>query len=889
MIDVPRTAAQRSRTYARPGARGVGALVAALLASPHGAAAQDDAAQRKQALAVRVEAGSINFDGRLDDVAWRDATPITDFVQAEPIEGAEPTDRMEVRFVYDDSALWIGARMHSAPGVPIQAPMTQRDEGGQAEYLQIELDTYLDRRTAYMFGVTASGVRLDHYHASDNERDSDQAFNPVWEAKTTFDDEGWTAELWLPFSQLRFTSQVERVWGLNVKRFRPSLNEEVYWVVVRRTERGWASRFGDLRGILDVAPRQRLEIAPYLAATSTLQGTPDALNPCNDGFTAGQRVGADLKVGVGPNLTLEATVNPDFGQIEADPAEVNLSAFETFFGERRPFFYEGGHLLEGPSNNYFYSRRIGARPAGSASGDYVDYPETTTILGAAKLTGRLPSGLSIGALGAVTAEEHARTSTGGLFDRARVAPRTYWGVTRLEQEIGTQGSTAGIQLAGVHRDLADSDPLAAILAQNVITGVADTQLNFANRTYEARMSVGFSYVKGQPAAIERIQRANTHLFQRPDRDVVRLDPSRDSLGGLQIRGNFDKVAGRHWLWGGNVMIESPEFETNDIGRLTFAGDVQANARLRYRETQPGRWFRGYSVQVSTNSTSYYQADLGARVNVGSGVDLTLNNFWFLGFDYNVNFRGQDAQQTRGGPSMGTPKGWNARVFMRNSGSSTRRWNAGMFYRENENGDVRRGLDARLSVRPTPAWQLSVSPDYSTEVSTRQYVTALDGGRAATFGRRYIFGAIDRSTLSMQLRASYIFKPDLTLEAYAEPFAASGRYTGFGELLESRSRRLRAYGEEGTVLARQPDGSVEITDGAQRFTLSNRDFNVRSFRSNVVLRWEWRPGSLLYMVWQQNRRSSDPGGDHVGPGDLLGSFSAPGDNVFAIKTTFWLAR
>jgi hypothetical protein len=853
-------------------------------------AGQEADVPRKQAHAVRVASGAIRVDGRLDEEQWLKAQPITDFLQAEPVEGAAPTDPMEIRFVYDEGALYVGARMrHSGTG-PVRAAMSRRDDGNQAEYLQIELDTYLDRRTAYMFGVTASGVRLDHFHPSDDEGNSDSGFDPVWEARTQISADGWTAELWLPFAQLRFNDTPERVWGLNVKRWRPDLNEEDYWVVVGRTERGWASRFGDLRGIEGVRPARRIEILPYVAGSSTMTGDRNFADPFDDGRNLVQRVGADLKFGVGSNLTLEATVNPDFGQIEADPAEVNLSAFETFFSERRPFFLEGSNLLQAATSNFFYSRRIGARPTGPAPGDFTDYPSTATILGAAKLTGRLPSGTSIGVLGAATNEEHAETFEDEVFGRVRVAPRAYWGVGRVQQEFGSEGSTFGVHGTVMHRDLGDGDPLGSRLVRNAVTFAADTDLRFKNRTYEAGASIGMTFVEGDPAAIERVQRSNGHLFHRPDRDDVQLDPTRTMLSGLQFVSNLDKVGGRHWLWGYNLMVESPEFEPNEMGRLNYAGDVQMNGRITYRETQPGRLLRSYSFQFNSSSTSYFQTSLGARVSSGGNANLTFPNFWGANFSVTRNFRGQDAQLTRGGPSMGTPLGVSMNASLRNSGSSVTRWNFGGNRSSNEHGDRSWGIFASLTTRPSPAWQLSIEPDYSQSVSHRQYVTARDGGRVETFGRRYIFGTIDRSTLSMQVRFSYTFKPDLTLDVYSEPFAASGRYEGFGELEASRSRLLRVYGEAaGTGLLRNADGSFLISDVGDTFTLNNGDFNVRSFRSNVVLRWEWRPGSTLYVVWQQDRSSDDPTGAHVGPGDLFESFSVPGDNVVAVKTTWWLSR
>ena len=842
--------------------------------------------------------GAVRLDGHLDEQVWSSAAAITDFTQAEPVEGAAPSDAMEVRFLYDETALWVGARMRRSPGTPMQAPMSRRDEGDQAEYLQIELDTYLDRRTAYMFGVTASGVRLDHYHPTDNENDTDAQFDPVWEAKTSEDGTGWSAELWLPFSQLRFNDRADRIWGLNVKRWRPELNEEDFWVVVGRTERGWASRFGDLRGIDGVQPRTRLELLPYITTSSRTTGNRDPNNPFLSRLNGSGRVGADMKAGIGSNLTLEATFNPDFGQIEADPAEVNLSVFETSFDERRPFFIEGNNLLETQGTRSYYSRRVGARPTGPASGDYVGYPDTSTILGAAKLTGRLKSGTSVGFLGALTDEEYAKTSTAGTRSETKVAARALWGVGRVIQEFGAEGSTVGAQMTLVHRDLAASEPLAALAVRNAVTGGVDARLRFRDRTYEASFNLGLTYQDGEPAAVERIQRANAHFLQRLDQPTIRLDPTRRSFSGAALRSDVGKVAGRHWLWNYNLMIESPELDLLEFGLLNYAGDFMGGPRLTYRETRPGRVLRAYSFQVNMSHTWYFDKDLGFRYNLGSNNSFTFRNFWVTSLNVQRFLRGLDPQTTRGGPAMGAPRGWNVSSSLRNSSGSSLRWNGSVNLRANEFGEQSWATSGTVSARPSPSVQLSVSPEYANEEGTnaffqgaigRQYLTTLTGGRPETYGRRYIFGLVDRTTLSTQFRFNYTFKPDLNLDVYAEPFAASGQYRGFGELAVSRGRDLRMYGTDGTTIVRLADGSRQVTDGAAAFTLSNRDFNVRSFRSNVVLRWEWRPGSTLYAVWQQNRASSEPQGEHVGLGDLFGSLSAAGDNIFAIKTTFWLSR
>jgi hypothetical protein len=303
---------------------------------------------------------------------------------------------------------------------------------------------------------------------------------------------------------------------------------------------------------------------------------------------------------------------------------------------------------------------------------------------------------------------------------------------------------------------------------------------------------------------------------------------------------------------------------------------------------PGRVFRSYSFQLSSNATSYFQSDLGMRPGVGADVNLTFPNFWNVNVNLDRNFRGQDIALTRGGPSMGTPQGWNANLALRNGNAPATQWRIATSYRENEYGDFRWAPEANLSVRPSPPWRLSLRPEYAYELNHRQYVTTLEVGRPETYGRRYVFGTIDRTTLSMQIRVDYTFKPDLTLEGYAEPFAASGRYQSFGELAAPRSRALRVYGDDGTSIVPQ-DGGLLVTDGDSTFELENRDFNVRSFRSNLVLRWEWRPGSTLFLVWQQNRERETDLAARVGAGDLFGSFSAPGDNIFAVKTTWWLSR
>ena len=858
---------------------------------------------RKVARAFRVEGPAPHVDGRLDDAAWRQAETISDFVQKEPVEGAEPSVRTEVAILYDADAVYVGARMFGDPSA-IQAPLTRRDNGGGAEHLWVSLDTYFDRRTAYSFGVSAAGTRMDAYHPRDSENNRDSSWDPVWEAKVRIDSLGWTAEMRIPFSQLRFNDRPVQVWGMNLDRWIPARNEDIYWIPVPRNETGWSSRMGQLTGIESIRPPRRFELIPYVSGDAMAKSGRDPANPFTHAVDASGRAGGDLKMGLGPNLTLEGTVNSDFGQVEADPAEVNLSAFETFFGERRPFFTEGSQLLRGDGPGYFYSRRIGAAPRGDADGDFVDRPRSTTILGATKLSGRLASGLSVGGLAAVTAREYARTydsafvaydSVTGRFDTAaaargsvEVAPPSAYGVLRGRQEFGPWTSTAGFILTAVRRDLARGEPLADVLAREAYSGGGDFNLRFRGGEYEVGGWAGFSYVAGDSLAMVRVQQSSARYFQRPDAGYLRLDSSRTSLFGYTAALRAARVSGRHWLWEVSGGLESPGLELNDIGQVRTADGVNVGASLRYRESRPGRVFRNYSVGIWNSAEWNFGWDAQAA-DTRVEAQATLTNYWNGRLRFDRRSRVQDERLTRGGPSMGRGRGWSASFGISSNHSAPTRVSVNASTGRDELSGRSLGVSGGLSFQPGTRWQVSLNPGYSRGVDPRQYFTTLDGGPAATYGRRYVFASIERSTLSAQLRLSYTFTPDLTLEAYAEPFATSGRYSDHGELAAPRSREIRRYDPVAGPVADslRAAGTLRLRAGADTLDLWVNDFNVRSFRSNVVLRWEWRAGSTLYLVWQQNRSARTSSGALVRPGSIWDALSSPGDNFFAVKLSYWL--
>ncbi|HEX6644992.1 MAG TPA: DUF5916 domain-containing protein [Gemmatimonadales bacterium] len=858
--------------------------IIALLAGTAASAGAQETADKAFTARTRPADSPITADGRLDEVAWQTATWRSDFQQKVPTEGGTPSARTEVAFLYDDDALYVGARMRSTHPEGIPTTVARRDQFTNAEHLIVALDTYRDRRTAYVFSISSGGVRGDYYNPSDSEGDREMAWDPVWRAGTTVDSTGWYAEMRIPFSQLRFASGGTQLWGVQVNRWMPHADEDVYWIVIPARETGWASRFGELRGVTVAHAPRRLEVTPYVAANATF-ASADPGDPFNDGSLTSARGGADLKMGLGPNLTLDATINPDFGQVEADPAEVNLTAFETFFSERRPFFTEGNQLLVGGGANFYYSRRIGQAPRGFAGGDYVDRPSNSTILGAAKLSGRLRSGLSVGALTAFTGAEEARTfSAGSGFGQVPIEPFTAYGIGRVQQEFGPNASTAGLSLTAVHRDLEPGSPLAALLPRTAVTGGGDVNLRTAGGAYQFGASFGFSHLAGDPEAILGVQLHPAHFMQRPDATEFTLDPTRRSLDGWGLGLEARKASGRHWVWEVDLSAESPGFDLNDAGQLGSANDINVDASLVWRETQPGPLFRRHSHDWYVGrGWNFGGVHTGTASSLGNSFQL--RNFWNLFVGGYVEARAMSDDLTRGGPLMGTALGHGFDLSLNGREGAPITWRSSASYFGDEHGGWSISLRGGIATRPAPRWSVSIDPRWSRSVTSRQYVTAVADGPAATFGTRYVFAFVDRNTLSAQLRLNYAFTPDLTLELYAEPFAASGTFRDFGELLAARSRDLRTYGTDGTSITRT-DGGYTVTADGDTFGLPDRDFSVLSFRSNLVLRWEWLRGSTLYLVWQQDR--SGLAERPVGIGSLFDTFDADGRNFVALKMTYWMA-
>ena len=482
-------------------------------------------------------------------------------------------------------------------------------------------------------------------------------------------------------------------------------------------------------------------------------------------------------------------------------------------------------------------------------------------------------------------------NTTGEFGEARVEPATVWAVASLRQEIGPEGTTVGISGTGVRRDLGARDDLLFLMNREAFAAQADANIRIAGGTYELRGLATGSRVNGSAPAIQRLQEFSARYFQRPDADYVDYDTTRTSLSGYRTRFEFDRVSAQHWLWGVGFGAISPGFDINDAGRLRKADRIEGEARLEYRETQPGSTFQEFSVELDARSSwNYGWVRQPGEIELSSR--FTLLSFW--GFDAEVGFRprAQSDFLTRGGPTMGTGRNVSLQGGLNTDRRKLTTFRLNVQYNRGELGDYRTRVGGRIEFKPGGAFQLSLEPEYARWHETRQYVGTFDGGSAATYGSRYVFGHLDASEVAMQIRLNYAFTPDISLEAYAEPFAASGTYSRYGELEAAGSRFLREYGTDGTTIE-ESDGpaprELTVTDGDDTFSFEREDFEALSFRSNVVFRWDWRPNSTLFLIWQIDNGSGVPvtRPDPVHPGDSWRSLSSPGQHFFAIKASYWL--
>ena len=856
-------------------------------------------------VATAVRAGRAPVvDGRLDDAAWALATPVTALTQSDPKEGQPATERTEVRFVYDGDALYIGARMFDREPRKIAHHLGRRDSFTQSDDIRILLDSYHDHRTAFRFIVTPDGVRGDLQFGDDGNF-ADDSWDPVWEAAAHIDSLGWTAEMRIPLSQLRFSHARDQVWGLRIVRTILRKNETDIFPFVHKTDGGFVSRFAHLVGLRDLSDPRHVELLPYTLASGTYQTAipGDPFAPASD-YTG--KAGLDLKYGITSNLTLDATLNPDFGQVEIDPAFVNLSAFEQFLPEHRPFFVEGadifnfgggsgGFLQFGNAPQFFYSRRIGRAPEGSptSSGQFVDMPQHTTILGAAKLTGRTLSGWSVGVLDALTtlAQATVLDTTIGTRFRDDVEPTTNYFVARVRRQFN--GGNDGFGFIATASDRAIHAPALDVLRSAAYDWGMDARHRWHNNTYGVAADLGASYVTGDTAAINAAQLSSARYYQRPDANL-HYDPTRTSLAGVTGDLYIDKLAGA-WLWGAAVSTTTPGFEVNDLGFQHRVDRIASGYYVARHWTKPGSVFQEATAVLQLAPNWNYEGDPIQRQVFFSGFG-TFRNFWFFNFFGGYGLTVVDDRLTRGGPRALMPRNFNGgggiQTDQRHAGSGAFFFN----YSHDVSGGWSLNLNPTIGYRPSSAIDFSVGPNYNVARSTAQYVQSVSDPLAtATYDGRYVFAELQSHELDLTLRVNATLSPALSVQLYAQPFTFAGAYSSFKELAQPRTYQFRTYGQAAGTTIAYDSASATYTvhpDGAQptdSFFITNPDFRVRSLNINAVLRWEYRPGSTLFVVWTQRRSGSfpDPSFD-VGRDfgrDLL--LDRP-TNVLLVKLSYWLS-
>ncbi|HUQ05186.1 MAG TPA: DUF5916 domain-containing protein [Kofleriaceae bacterium] len=809
------------------------------------AAAPAAAARGKSVTAVRATSG-IAVDGALDEAAWAAAEPIRDLEQKLPAYGARPRYPSEIRVVFDGDALYIGARMWNAPGATRQV-MTRRDQTRDAERFIVSFDPYRTRRLAYSFAVTAAGVRADWIHTDDTEGDRDMSWDPVWSAATRLEADGWSAELRVPWSQLRYPDRAGAVWGVNFNRYDPDVNEDVFWIAVPRDRVAWSSYMGELHGLVGLPRRSGVELLPYISSSvrvAETDGDGDQLRP--DG-----NVGLDAKVSLGAGLTLDVAVNPDFGQVEADPAIVNLTAYEVSLPERRPFFVAGNEIFASAPGHYFYSRRIGDEP--------------DRLLGAAKLSGRVGGGTNVGALAAITEDKTASDDVTG------------WSVARVEREV--DASRIGATVAAVGRAI-DGAAARAQPSGAVVAGVDGTH-RWDDGGWELGGSSGVSSIWGHRDAIAAIQTTSTHYFQRPDNTHVELDPTRTTLSGWHTNGHVARRAGA--IQGqAELLVESPEFDTNPTGLLASADEITASGYGGWYDTTPSTSWLAWQVELEAASTWTFGNE--RRMTYGqasiSGVTTSLLH-GYVGAG--LMAPSVSDTRTRGGPLVSLPAGAYVMANASSNNSSIATWgvNANAQYQPSGTSEV--GAGGSISLRPDARVRFELAPRVKLARDRLAYVATMPGGPADTFGVRYVFGALEQRELVLVTRVELTLRPDLAIDLYLEPFVSTGTYTDLAELEAAGTRDLRRYDD-----VTRRGASVTVDDGGALFSLPEPDFTARSLRSTAVLRWEPRPGSTLYAVWQQDRGDSELRARALGSG-LADSFTAPGAHTIAVKLAWWLAR
>ena len=849
--------------------------------------------QQRTYSTARLQGDPPDIDGKITEASWESTNWEGGFIQREPSDGKQPSENTEFKIVYNDEALYIAIRSFDSHPELIDKRMTRRDDI-DGDYVGIEFDSYFDRRTAFAFIVNAGGVKSDFLIY--NDVGEDYSWDPVWYVKTSVDSLGWVAEIKIPYSQLRFAKSEEYLWGLEVGRQIFRYEELSLWKPIPKSASGWVSQFGDLAGIRGIQPEREVELLPYAMGKVETYEKDDG-NPYADGTDLGYNVGIDGKIAVTNDLTMNFTINPDFGQVEADPSVVNLTAFETFYQEKRPFFVEGSNiynfrLTSGDGSmsqdNLFYSRRIGRSPhydPETGDDEYIKMPENTTILGAFKLSGKTRNGWSIGIMESVTQEEKAKITSEGQESKVTVEPWTNYYNTRIQKDFNQGQTILGGMVTATNRFIQDST--LDYLPDAAYTGGLDFINYWKDKVYYLRIRGAFSYISGSKESLKDIQESPVHYFQRPDAGHLKLDTNMTSLLGQGGILEFGKQGGGHWSYLAWITWRSPGLELNDMGYLRQADAIQQVIWAGYEIFEPVSIFR----QLYLNFNQYSGWDFGGNYiynGLNTNFNTQFNNYMGFGAGLEYEFESVDRYELRGGPAIIKPGG--STVWFEVGSDERKKLNAviGSF---NRWGDLQNDREMvfwlGLNYRPVNALQISFEPSYSKMNNRLQYVETADNGG----DDRYILGTIDRELLSADLRININITPDLTIQYWGQPFVFAGDFSEYKKATETKAddynNRFHIFtGEEMSYDETEDQYKIdENADGITDYSFNNADFKFSEFRSNLVLRWEYIPGSTLYFVWSQGMMQDDENGEFNFPEDYEDLFSQKPHNIFLVKLSY----
>jgi len=849
---------------------------------------------KKPYKATRVASAPL-IDGVLDEGIWQTGAWVDDFTQNEPYNGSPASQRTEFNILFDDDNLYVGIKAFDTSPDSIVNRLTRRDKT-DGDLVAVVFDSFHDLRTGFLFGVSSAGVKYDLMLTNDGDSE-DESWDPNWWVQTSLNSEGWIAEMKIPFSQVRFEKNSGDVWGLEVARQLYRKNEMAFWQHIPKDAPGLVHHFGELSGLEQIKPRKIFDVTPYgVARAETFEAVPE--NPfLADGKLSGLNAGIDAKIGVTNNMTMDLTINPDFGQVEADPSEVNLSAYETFYEEKRPFFIEGNNITNfglgigdgGIGNdNLFYSRRVGRSPQGYPDledGWYADVPTNTTILGAAKLTGKTKDGLSVGFIEAMTAEEKAEVDTIGGSTYETVEPFTNYMVGRVQKDIKEGNTIIGGIFTSTNRAL--NDNLGESMHKAAYSGGADFTQYFKDKSWMFNLNGAFSLVEGSKEALYRTQTSSARYFQRPDNNYAKLDSNRTSLAGSGGRMQIVKMDG-HWNFMLASIWKTPGFEINDVGYIREADQVLNLLWTGYSQWDPKWIYNRYNI----NFDVYTVTNFGGQ-NLGQGFEwngnMQLKSYWGLFTGGNISTNGIETGMLRGGPSMKMP----GNISIRGGFSSDYRKKLNFEVFANfssgfENSARSLYSEMELTYKPTNWLVLEVSPGISKSFSELQYVTTLKDDNKD----KYIFASIDRKTINTSFRVNINLSPNLTVQYWGQPFIATGLYYDHKYITDPHSdnyhNRFWTYTEDQISLQDDKYYVDEDVDGTKDYSFGKKDFNVQEFLSNIVVRWEYSPGSSAYLVWIQERSNYNDSGemDYMNDmGNLFDKEENKPHNVFLIKFSY----